>query len=492
MMREDRPGGRLRGELLAAALCALAGAAACWASRPTLGPAREREAAWPATSAEPAAEREPTIDGVLDEWPGAATVVQDDVGDATGVFDLSRVAVQARGTRLYVQFDISRELNLQAGLGDEGTLVLLVDLPDGRRLYVDFRNRFACCTDNPDQQIPWARLAFACLPTFAAKQYELRVDLTPLGARAGDTVKIQFAGSDRLREPISVVLPPAPRMDDQPTKSLRRVGDVRIANLNTFHEGLSRAPRSERIRRLLAAVDADICCFQEELREDLFRSGAERVVPNRGGAKLNTHWQGGCGIATRWPLQPLPLEFEPRFSRAQTTDRPTGVAAAVRLPGGRQLVVCALHLSCCGWADDARDRARVRETRQLARQLERLRRGEFGEALGDAPVVVIGDYNLVGSRQPLTTLESVGLTEYLLHGLIDRSACTWRGGPDESYWPGRLDLVTYDAGRLEPKNGFILNTHDLSDSMLADLGLRRDDSTASDHLLVVADFALRQ
>lgn len=433
---------------------------------------------------------EPVMDGIFSEWDAGATAVKDPLGDATAVFDLSHVAVQTHGTRLYVHFDIGRELNLQAGPGDEGTLQLLVDLADGRRLSIDFRNRLACWTDRPDEPIAWTQIKYTCLPTFAAPEYELRVDLATLGARVGDTVKVQFAGSDSLAEPMSVALTDGPAPDQRTADALDRAGDVRIANLNTFYEGLSHAPRSERIKRLLAAVNADICCFQEELREELFRSGAPRVVPRKDGAPLHVHWQGDCGIATCWPLEPLPMEFAARASRSHGADRSTGVAAAVQMPDGRRLVVCAVHLSCCGHMGDGRDHARVREARQIAHEIERLRDGQFGQHLRDAAVIVVGDYNLVGSREPLAVLESAALTEYLMCGLVDRAACTWRGDADESYWPGRLDLLTYDAARLTPAKGFILNTDDLPESMLAACGLRRDDSTASDHLLLVADFVV--
>jgi endonuclease/exonuclease/phosphatase family metal-dependent hydrolase len=271
-----------------------------------------------------------------------------------------------------------------------------------------------------------------------------------------------------------------------------KAGDVRIANLNTFYAGLSHPQRSERIRRLLSSVDADIFCFQEELNEDSFRTAAPRVVPRKGGSALNVHWQGDCGIATCLPLQPLAMQFEMRFSRTDAEDRETGAAAAIALPNGQYVVVCSVHLSCCGFRNDVRDQSRVREAQRLASQIERLRAGEFGEHLRNAGVVVVGDYNLVGSRQPLATLESAGLAECLLYGLVDRSACTWRGDEDESFWPGRLDLLTYAATALEPKAGFVLNTEDLSESLLSELGLRRDDSTASDHLLLVADFVTRK
>ncbi|MHB0958228.1 MAG: endonuclease/exonuclease/phosphatase family protein [Pirellulaceae bacterium] len=443
-----------------------------------------------------AAGETPRIDGLFDEWREGSRSVVDETGDATAAFDLARVDARSHGTQLYLHFHIGRELNLQAGRGDEGTLRLLVDLPAARRLSIDFRGRFACWTDRPDERIPWTKIKFACLPTFAAKEYELRLDLSPLGARAGDQMRIQFAGSDSLQEPLSIVLgdASAPHQGSAPHDVMDmspRAGDVRIANLNTLHDGLSHPQRSEQIRRLLTSVDADIFCFQEALDEDSFRASAPRVVPRKGESALNLHWQGDCGIATSLPLQPLAMQFETRFSRTATHDRQTGAAAAIRLSNGQYVVVCSVHLSCCGFRDDVRDQSRVREARTLATQIERLRAGEFGDHLRSAGVVVIGDYNLVGSRQPLATLEAVGLTEYILLGL-DRAACTWRGDEEESFWPGRLDLLTYDAAVLDPKAGYVLNTEDLSEARLRELGLERNDSMASDHLLLVADFAVRK
>ncbi|MHB8969632.1 MAG: endonuclease/exonuclease/phosphatase family protein [Pirellulaceae bacterium] len=434
---------------------------------------------------------EPRIDGLFDEWGEGSTVVVDEVGDSTAAFDLVRVAVRTQGTQVYLHFEIGQELNLQAGRGDEGTLRLTVELPDQRILSIDFRDRFACWTDRPDERIPWTAIKFACLPTFAAKAYELRLDLASLGVSRGDSIKIQFAGSDSLPEPLCVAVgdPPAP---SGVMPKLGKAGDVRIANLNTLYEGLSHPQRSAQIRRLLSSVAADICCFQEELSEDLFRTAAPRVVPRKGGAELNLHWQGDCGIATCLPLQPLPMQFEMRFSRTDAEDRETGAAAAIQLPDGQYVVVCAVHLSCCGFRNDVRDQSRVHEVQRLVSQIDRLRAGEFGAHLRNAAVVVVGDYNLVGSRQPLATLESAGLAECLLYGLVDRSACTWRGDEDESYWPGRLDLMTYDSKTLESKAGFVLNTEDLSESLLSEHGLRRDDSLASDHLLLVADFVMRK
>ena len=60
----------------------------------------------------------PTIDAVFSEWRGEHVVSRDEVGDATGSFDVTRLAAVTNGTELYLHFDIGTEINLQNG--DEG------------------------------------------------------------------------------------------------------------------------------------------------------------------------------------------------------------------------------------------------------------------------------------------------------------------------------------------------------------------------------------
>ncbi len=430
------------------------------------------------------------IDGRFDDWKDPALFAQDREGDATGAFDLVRVAGAGAGTQLYVQFEMDQPRNLQSGLSADGTLRLLIGLSSKDQLEVNFRERLASAASRPGERVAWTAIKFACLPTYAGKQYELRLDLESLGVRVGDTVTLQFAGSDSLAEPLQVVMNGAGAgTETQAVSTTRPDGTLRVANLNTLHAGLSDPRRATQITRLLKAVEADVCCFQEELEEQAFRESAPRVVPHADGKALNVHWRGDCGIATSLPLQPLDMQFEPRFSRTDPVSRQTGAAAAIQLPDGRYVVVCSVHWSCCGYQGDVRDQAREREARRVVDELARLRAGAWGDHLRDAPVIVVGDYNLVGSRAPLDTLEACGLSECLVSGLVDNSACTWRGPEDESFWPGRLDLVTFDATRLLRRGGFILNSGDLPDSLLDQLGLQRHDSEVSDHLLIVTDFA---
>jgi endonuclease/exonuclease/phosphatase family metal-dependent hydrolase len=269
--------------------------------------------------------------------------------------------------------------------------------------------------------------------------------------------------------------------EQQPNVSLARSDNahVRIANLNTLYQGLGDPDRVDQIKRLLAAAQADVYCFQEELDEGTFRKAAQRMVPTKDGQQVNLCWSNGCGIATSLPLESAPLDLE------------RGVAALVELPGHKHLVVVSVHFKCCGYAGSWQDDTRVYQAEQLADGIQRMRKGEYGEKCKIAGIVVVGDYNLVGSRKPLDILKKAGLTDLLLRAAGDGAAYTWRGlRQEESFWPGRLDLVAYDGKALKPESGFVVDTSRLSDKAIVDLGLRVQDSLASDHLSLVADFQL--
>ena len=73
------------------------------------------------------------------------------------------------------------------------------------------------------------------------------------------------------------------------------------------------------------------------------------------------------------------------------------------------------------------------------------------------------------------------------------AAYTWPGiTKDESFRPGRLDLLTYDQTVLKPVMGMVVDTTRLSSDTRRELKLDAQDSLVSDHLLLVADFRIGQ
>ena len=416
----------------------------------------------------------PAIDGQFSEWKEEHLVARDDQGDATGAFDITTVSARTNGSQLYLHYDIGRDINLQNGPDSDGTLRLVVELSDQQQLTIDFRKRTAMLNTQP---VAWSRLGFSCMPTHASKQYELQFDMAEFGLETGDEISLDFSGSDELAEAVSIVLTADQSRQSEVSFDRTDKSSFRIANLNTHGQGLSDGNRAESIQRLLGATDADIFCFEEEWEEEMFRRSAPNLIPQDGSAEVNLHWSGGCGIAASLKLEPVPMTLE------------RGAAALVELPTGDLVTVISVHLKCCGYSGNREDKMRIREARQLAVQIRRLRDGDFGEKPRNGGIVIIGDYNLVGSRKPLEILKIAGLTDVLLREPTRGAAYTWRSlREDESFWPGRLDLVMYAQAGLKPANGFVLDTAKLSEQSLAGLGLRAQDSLVSDHLLLVADF----
>ena len=217
----------------------------------------------------------PTIDGVFAECREEHVVARDEKGDATGSFDVTKVAVVTNGAELYLHFDIGTEINLQNGDESDGTLGLVVDLPDNRRLAIDFRRRTATLSGGTQQSVAWSQIAFACLPTYASTQYELRLNLETFGLDAGEKIDLDFTGSDQLEQAVPIILRKGQERRSEVNLARSSDSDVRIANLNTLRQGLSDAGRSDSFRRLLAAARADIFCFQEESEEEKFRTNTD-------------------------------------------------------------------------------------------------------------------------------------------------------------------------------------------------------------------------
>jgi hypothetical protein len=423
-------------------------------------------------------------DGQFDDWKDVRPIHTDPPGDATGAFDVTRVQVAGRGTTLFVHFDTPRLINVQNGLEEEGTLIVQVRLGDSRELNLDLRNRKAYLADSPEQRIPWADLGFVITPTHASDRFELRCELGGLGVEPGETVAVQLAGSDSLDSPVTMTLsePPNPPIRRLPDRL--GLDDIRVVSLNTWLDGLADPKREDSLRRLLEFADGDIYCFQEGRKSETDKL-ANRMAELLGGRPpwvLLRH--GDCVIATRWKLTAVPA------------DGPHYAVAVVHTPTSGPLLVMSIHPDAGGYIGDRRDRKRVLQVRQIVRTIERFRAGTLGLELRryrNAPIVVVGDYNLVGSREPMNMLEAPGveLTHWKLRNLVDGTIQTWRAGGNETFAPGMLDCVAYDARRLQRKKGFILDTAKLTPAELNRYNLQADDSRFSDHLMLVSDFQVR-
>lgn len=249
---------------------------------------------------------------------------------------------------------------------------------------------------------------------------------------------------------------------------------------------VSAAPaRAARLGRLLKAVAADIYCFQEVFTAQATTIAAALTTldPYGDGATWTAHKVGDTVIATRGTLTPLPTQ--------RSWQQHVGAAVDI---AGRSLVVFTVRPVCCGHIGHTADTQRINEMKSVAATIGKLRAGTLGttvQAWKASPLVVIGDWNMVGSRTPLDVMlekspSGPGLTHYLLRHLKGDDVFTWYKNEPGGFPPGMLDLLVHSA-ELTPRSGFVLDTAELEAATLTKLGLQQDDSQASDHLLLVVD-----
>lgn len=446
-------------------------------------------AAWLALAAAQSLSAAPVVvDGIFDDWADAPPAAADPSGDSLGVMDVTRLHARTEGTYLYLRFDTTAEVNLQAGPAGELPLLVEIDFSGDRTLIVN--PRIGELVLNPSgAPLAWESLDLASAPTHSSTEFEMRLNLAGAGAAAGDTVRVNFSGSDALAEPIVVTLDQPPPPAPERRSPARPAGATfRIVSLETAGSGLTHPPRTPSFTRLARAAVADIYCFQGEAASS--RPAVEQFLfaadPTGDGSVWHAVKNHGCVVATRGAILALPA-YNSRY------------AAAVCALGGEagDVAVISFHPAGGGHVGSAEDQQRIAQTNDMLRTIRELREARLGKMLApyrDAPVVVVGDWNLVGSRTPMTMVErppaegGAGLRWELVRHLIGPEVHTWRDAASR-FTPAPLDLAAFAPESIRRAGGFILDTAALNEAELASMGLEAADSAASDHLMLVLDFA---
>lgn len=302
----------------------------------------------------------------------------------------------------------------------------------------------------------------------------------------------------------------------------RSAADVRVVSFNVNWDSifpLSNPTRAAGFSRLAAAIAPDVWAFQELGTPPVGQSGStaadlknllDAVQPVLNG--WNVFKAGELAIVSRWPL-----------TKQVGNVTPTGYkrvsAALVDLPDAEfavDLYVMNAHYRCCGGTTN--DPFRQIDSDAIVSWMRDARTPGGNVVLPYAtPMIALGDLNLVGGQQPLSTLATgdirdntrygadsppdwdTGPNEVLNathNGVAGGETYTWRNDLDV-FAPSRLDYMVYTDSVLSPTKGFVVNTAAMSATDLALTGLQPFDSLYDgsrgyyDHLPVVMDFRIK-
>lgn len=316
------------------------------------------------------------------------------------------------------------------------------------------------------------------------------------------------AASSRLQGPAGIP-PPPPAEADATTP-----GGVRVFSWNVSNDAFVKDPAA--FRALVRKARADILLLDEvapTTNEQQIRAAlAGLTTDGKDRWYVDFGTSGGRQrgvIVSRLPLERLP-EFAgivayPAAERGRLSDRMSATESlnplfsmdggipsngVVVVAGERRLLVVNTDLQCCGgepgsWQEDRRRVEAAELRRRIGQVLERTRVDGL---------IVAGDFNLVGEVLPLVILSGpyrpphAGLIAAELRHLDGRDTWTWDGR--STPFPSRaMDFVLYSPHALALHHGYVLDTADLAQSELDDLGLQSDSvGHLSAHRPLVAEF----
>ncbi len=424
------------------------------------------------------------IDGEFDDWDQATLLFSVDptAPEPSGIH-VKRVWAANDDRFLFLKIEIDREITLQ----ETNPIVLLMDTDNnasnGAELRWVFGNRqgtFHHASVSHSIRYPNIRLRTA--PTVSSSMFEIAIgrDTQPNGSVSlfqSDTIQIQFQGANNTLTvgtytfDLKPVLAPEPIPLDRFDNS-----DVRVLAFNAWSDKLFDTQYTNQYRRILEALSPDIIAFQEIWNHNAAQTAqrVEALVPS--GDDFQWHAvkldQGNVTVS-KYPI----LESWHILENHRLT------AALIDLPEAynTNLMLVNIHLRCCSGGETNR----WNEVAALANFISNAPIPE------GTPIVLAGDFNLVGNSGQLSAIETNGLQRVRARQTEKRMNYTWRNDSG-AYSPGKLDYIFYTSSSLTLKNKYTLQVEEMSPDQRERYGLQFGDTqVASDHLPHVADFQVK-
>jgi endonuclease/exonuclease/phosphatase family metal-dependent hydrolase len=459
-----------------------------------------------------------TVDGVFSDWDDRSPAYEDAIGDHQGgSLDFGRIWLANDDRYLFIRIEVGAEINIQ----DLNPIRMYLDTDNqsttgqqisgmGAELVWHFGARFGQFSHGSNTtNIIHSNIGLVTAPTVSSTQFEIALDRearptpgTPLFT--SEIIRLQFVDgqgqSDLLPDqPLSYTLDPGP-FPALPSVPIAKQNQnhLRVLSYNVELDGLFVLERRNAYERILGAIQPEIIGFEEIIDNtaELTAQVVESMLPSPAGEQWYAAKVDPDIVAvSRFPILSVHAVFG---NGAFLID--------LRPKYDSDLLFIIAHPPCCN-----NDEARQFEIDAIMAFIRDAKNP--GGALGlkpNAPIVIVGDMNLVGFAQQLETLLTGDIQNSAQFGqpfspdwdgsnfadLHPRQiqapfSFTWFRASN-SFHPGRLDYIIFSDSVLEPENEFVLFTPSMSQNSLEDNDLEREDAiVASDHLPVVADFTVK-
>ena len=464
------------------------------------------------------------VDGIFDEWDDYPTAYTDAMGDGAflGV-DFGQLQIHNDVDFIYFLLETGTEINLQ----DLNDVSIFLDTDDnantgfsisgvGAELVYNFGSRAGVYYGSGNSSdIFHNDIGLVSAPTVSSDRFEIAIrrDITISGNPVfqSEGLKIVFkddvsngdlmpAANDWVEYTFS-----ANNLGPLPGYSIQKPSgsDLRITSYNALVDGLFDQSRIPAFTRIFRAIQPDIVGFQEiyDFSSAQVANQMEIMLPSANGQQWYHAKEGpDCHAISRYPI--LESALIPGYNQAAGN-----AAFLIDVPGIEvDLLMIVAHPPCCG-----NDSGRQIEMDLMMKFLREAKAGNGPIPLAaNAPIVILGDMNMVGDHQQLETLLTGDIYDEASYGsdftpdwdgndLMDSHpyttglpfSYTWYA-EGSSFSPGRLDYIIYSGSNLDLQNNYALFTPSLPLDSLNTFNLFADDATvASDHLPLVADFEFK-
>jgi endonuclease/exonuclease/phosphatase family metal-dependent hydrolase len=288
------------------------------------------------------------------------------------------------------------------------------------------------------------------------------------------------------------IMPPTPISFDK-----RDETDIRLVTHNVWNSSLLDPNYEVYFQRIYQALDPDIVALQEMYENtNQLHSLFNDWFPDE-------QWYVSSQFRDNIIISKYPVLEEDYFTSSERT-----MVAMLNTEDdlGSNLMIFNAHLACCN-----NDESRQYDADEFVSNWRDWRENDNGPftLTEGTPFVYVGDFNLVGYRQQLTTFtegdiedentfgddynldwDNTSIADLFSRHSHIRMGYTWRWD-NSSFSPGKLDYVLYTDSVLDTSKHFVFNTLTMDSASLAEYGLEAMDSyNSSDHSPRVLDIKI--